>query len=308
MVYQLTMFHVQRVDMVINPPWNLPFLGAKGLTSPEQTATGKGISNPLMAVMVCQKPYGIQLTNVSHCKLLIQDFAASFDSAVHRVHDGSFDAAVVSLVSAACVDAATYFVSAVTQSSFVPADSSSSIPADNVPAEKPMPSVPTQSPFTYPNPNPSASPSFTQDDTFMPEPIQPMPTFTQTAFSQPAFSQPNQSIFSQPTVHFQPTQPTGQQYPNNVQSQQFQQFQTASISANNAKFPYLEKDKYEIWAMKMEYWIQNADHNLWRIVQQGNSPKRLGKDAKGNTIVHPPVSLGEHVAVQRENKVRTLLL
>ncbi|GJV80203.1 ribonuclease H-like domain-containing protein [Tanacetum coccineum] len=86
----------------------------------------------------------------------------------------------------------------------------------------------------------------------------------------------------------QPTQTnqTGQQYPNNVQSQQFQQFQTASISANNAKFPYLEKDKYEIWAMKMEYWIQNADHNLWRIVQQGNSPKRLGKDAKGNTIVH----------------------
>ncbi|GJZ93268.1 hypothetical protein Tco_0665333 [Tanacetum coccineum] len=65
MVFQLTKFHVQRVDMVINPPWNLPFLGAKGLTSPEHTATGKGISNPLMAVMVCQKPYGIQLTNVS---------------------------------------------------------------------------------------------------------------------------------------------------------------------------------------------------------------------------------------------------
>ncbi|GKC77985.1 hypothetical protein Tco_1128759, partial [Tanacetum coccineum] len=98
---------------------------------------------------------------------------------------------------------------------------------------EPMPTIPTQSPFTYPNPNPSASPSFTQDDTsesFIPEPTQPMPTFTQTAFSQPA-------------VHFQQTQPTqtnqtGQQYPNNVQSQQFQQ-----------------------------------------IVQQGNSPKRLGKDA-----------------------------
>ncbi|GJU46723.1 hypothetical protein Tco_1203989, partial [Tanacetum coccineum] len=169
---------------------------------------------------------------------------------------------------------------------------------------EPMPSIPTQSTFTYPNPNPSASPSFTQDDTsesFIPELSQPMPTFTQpafsqpnqsifsqTAFSQPAFSQPNQSVFSQPAVHFQQTQPTqtnqtGQQYPNNVQSQQFQQFQTASIFANNAKFPYLEKDKYEIWAMKMDYWIQNADHNLWRIV-------------------HPPVSLDEHVAVQRENK------
>ncbi|GKE78353.1 hypothetical protein Tco_1544473 [Tanacetum coccineum] len=55
-------------------------------------------------------------------------------------------------------------------------------------------------------------------------------------------------------------------------------------------------------------WVANADHNLWKIVQQGNSPKRLGKDAKGNTIVHPPVSLDEYVAVQRENKVRTLLL
>ncbi|GKD45605.1 reverse transcriptase domain-containing protein [Tanacetum coccineum] len=31
--------------------------------------------------------------------------------------------------------------------------------------EEPMPTIPTQSPFTYPNPNPSASPSFTQDDT-----------------------------------------------------------------------------------------------------------------------------------------------
>ncbi|GJS42498.1 hypothetical protein Tco_0567541 [Tanacetum coccineum] len=40
MVNQLTKFYVQRVEMVLNPPWNLPLLGAKGLTSPEQTATG----------------------------------------------------------------------------------------------------------------------------------------------------------------------------------------------------------------------------------------------------------------------------
>ncbi|GJZ26436.1 hypothetical protein Tco_0570689 [Tanacetum coccineum] len=108
-----------------------------------------------------------------------------------------------------------------------------------------MPTIPTQSTFTYPNPNPSASPSFTQDDTsdsFIPEPTQPIPSFTQTAFSQPVFSQPIPT-FTQPAAHFQQTQPTQtQQYPNNVQSQQFQQFQTASISANNAKFPYLEKE------------------------------------------------------------------
>ncbi|GJV83539.1 hypothetical protein Tco_1523437 [Tanacetum coccineum] len=34
----------------------------------------------------------------------------------------------------------------------------------------------------------------------------------------------------------------------------------------------------------------------------------VGKVCEGNTIVHPPVSLDEHVSVQRENKVRTLLL
>ncbi|GJU07304.1 ribonuclease H-like domain-containing protein [Tanacetum coccineum] len=112
---------------------------------------------------------------------------------------------------------------------------------------EPMPTIPTQSPFTYSNPNPSASPSFTQDDTsesFNTYPNTTYQQFHQTAFSQPAFLQPNQSIFSQPAVHFQQTQPT-------------------------------------------------------QTKQQGNSPKRLGKDAKGNTIVHPPVSLDEHVAVQR---------
>ncbi|GJW49730.1 hypothetical protein Tco_0091081 [Tanacetum coccineum] len=131
---------------------------AKGLTSPEQTATGKGISNPLMAVMVCQKPYGIQLTIVSNWKLLLRDVAASFDSAVHRVHAVSFDAAVASIVSAACCVAAGYFVCCccllcsccssillpqedlsrnleLTESTpIVPADSSSSIPADYVSA------------------------------------------------------------------------------------------------------------------------------------------------------------------------------
>ncbi|GKA39925.1 hypothetical protein Tco_0732518, partial [Tanacetum coccineum] len=130
--YRLTMFHVQRVDMVINPPWNLPFLGAKGLTSPEQTATD--------------------------WKLLLRDVAASFDSAVHRVHAVSFNAVVASIVSAACCVAAGYFVCCccllcsccssillpqedlsrnleLTESTpIVPADSSSSIPADYVSA------------------------------------------------------------------------------------------------------------------------------------------------------------------------------
>ena len=42
-------FMYKELKMVLNPPWNLPLLGAKGLTSPEQTATGIGMSNPLIA-------------------------------------------------------------------------------------------------------------------------------------------------------------------------------------------------------------------------------------------------------------------
>ncbi|GKC77391.1 hypothetical protein Tco_1128165, partial [Tanacetum coccineum] len=62
------------------------------LASPEQTATGKDMSNPL---------YGCD-----DWKLLFFDVATSFDSAVHRVHAVSFDADVLDVaatVSAACI-------------------------------------------------------------------------------------------------------------------------------------------------------------------------------------------------------------
>ncbi|GJR06800.1 hypothetical protein Tco_0529784 [Tanacetum coccineum] len=62
------------------------------------------------------------------------------------------------------------------------------------------------------------------------------------------------------------------------------------------------------WAMKMEYWIMNSDHNLWNIVINGKSRKKTGRDPKGNIMILPPVSVEEHIAVQRETKARTILL
>ncbi|GKF68904.1 hypothetical protein Tco_0198583, partial [Tanacetum coccineum] len=62
------------------------------------------------------------------------DDATSFDSAVHRVHAVSFDAAVASTVSAACCVAVGYIVSPVIPADNVPAGSSSSIPAEYVSA------------------------------------------------------------------------------------------------------------------------------------------------------------------------------
>ncbi|GJU30896.1 putative ribonuclease H-like domain-containing protein [Tanacetum coccineum] len=135
---------------------------------------------------------------------------------------------------------------------------------------------------TYHMPSPSVS-SFT------------FPSTTEPVFSastsEPVFESPN---------HTQPSQTT--------QSQQLQQYHTTTVSNNNAKFPYLKKEEYETWAMKMEYWIMNSDHNLWNIVLNGNSRKRTGRDPKGNIMILPPVSVEEHIAVQRETKARTILL
>ncbi|GKE10591.1 hypothetical protein Tco_1414142, partial [Tanacetum coccineum] len=89
--------------------------------SPEQTATGKDVSNPLYGCDGLPKTVRVfQFTLDSRSekldwfllhqdwKLLFFDVAASFDSAVHRVHAVSFDAAVASTVSAACIIAGYY--------------------------------------------------------------------------------------------------------------------------------------------------------------------------------------------------------
>nr|GFD11747.1 xylulose kinase-1 [Tanacetum cinerariifolium] len=140
----------------------------------------------------------------------------------------------------------------------------------------------SQSAFSFPNPSLSS----TQQATF-------------TSFS------PGQTyIILEPVTNSQPNPQTS----NNFENQQFQQYHTATLSSNNAKLSYLKKEEYETWAMNMEYWIMNTDHNLWKIIQNWNSKKSLRRDSKGGIIILLHVSFEEHVAVQRETKSRTLLL
>ncbi|GJW17298.1 hypothetical protein Tco_0024734, partial [Tanacetum coccineum] len=116
-------------QMVFSSPW---LTAKKESGSPLQTALVCN-SNPLIAVKTFSNPlYGcdslpktvrvFQFTLDSRSekldwlllhqdwKLLLRDVAASFDSAVHRVHAVSFDAAVASTVSAACCVAAGYIM------------------------------------------------------------------------------------------------------------------------------------------------------------------------------------------------------
>nr|GEU71884.1 ribonuclease H-like domain-containing protein [Tanacetum cinerariifolium] len=48
--------------------------------------------------------------------------------------------------------------------------------------------------------------------------------------------------------------------------------------------------------------------NIWKVIQNGNSVKRTGRDRDGRVIILPPTTAEEHIAVQRESKARTTLL
>ncbi|GJT06405.1 hypothetical protein Tco_0840867 [Tanacetum coccineum] len=87
------------------------------------------------------------------------------------------------------------------------------------------------------------------------------------------------------SVHRKPTIPQQQR---NIQPQII-----TTISNNNAKFPYLKNDEYEVWAMKMEYWITNNDMNIWKVIQNGNSLKRTGRDRDGRVIILPSTTADE---------------
>nr|GEV50297.1 putative ribonuclease H-like domain-containing protein [Tanacetum cinerariifolium] len=81
-----------------------------------------------------------------------------------------------------------------------------------------------------------------------------------------------------------------------------------TVLNKNAMFPYLKNDEYEVWAIKMEYWITNNDMNIWKVIQNGNNLKRTGRDRDGGVIILPPTTAEEHITVQRESKARTTLL
>ncbi|GJX26904.1 putative ribonuclease H-like domain-containing protein [Tanacetum coccineum] len=139
----------------------------------------------------------------------------------------------------------------------------------------------------------------------------PTPPFTVPSPSESSFSIPTtfEPVFSVATTEpvFE-SQTSHSAQPSQNTQPQFQQYNSTTVSSSNAKFPYLKKDEYETWAMKMEYWIMNSDHNLWNIVLHGNSRKRTGRDPRGNIMILPPVTMEEQIAVQRETKARTILL
>ncbi|GKA13129.1 hypothetical protein Tco_0692775 [Tanacetum coccineum] len=82
--------------------------------------------------------------------------------------------------------------------------------------------------------------------------------------------------------------------------------QTTAIS--NIKLPILKKEEYDIWAMEMEHYLEYIDNDVWKVIKNGNSKKRIliGKD--GVIRILPPVTAAEIQAVEKEKKAKNILL
>nr|GEW02199.1 ribonuclease H-like domain-containing protein [Tanacetum cinerariifolium] len=84
--------------------------------------------------------------------------------------------------------------------------------------------------------------------------------------------------------------------------------QITTVTNIFAKFLYLKKGEYDIWAMKMQNFISSSDLLCWNIILKGNSAKSMTTDNDGNLKIRPRVTAEEHQQVQREEKARTILL
>ncbi|GJS67535.1 hypothetical protein Tco_0682099 [Tanacetum coccineum] len=66
------------------------------------------------------------------------------------------------------------------------------------------------------------------------------------------------------------------------QPKQQQQLLPTTTTISNIKLPILQKEEYDIWAMEMEHYLEYIDNDVWKVIQNGNSKKRIstGKDGE----------------------------
>ncbi|GJS44691.1 ribonuclease H-like domain-containing protein [Tanacetum coccineum] len=95
---------------------------------------------------------------------------------------------------------------------------------------------------------------------------------------------------------------------SNKPKQQQQQLIPTTTTISNIKLSILKKEEYYIWAMEMEHYLEYIDNDVWKVIQNGNSKKRISTGKDGVIRVLPPVSAAEIHAVEKERKARTILL
>ena len=95
---------------------------------------------------------------------------------------------------------------------------------------------------------------------------------------------------------------------NDQKKKEQQQPQQQIVPVANIKLPILNKEEYDIWAMEMEHYLEYIDNDVWKVIQNGNSKKRISVGKDGIVKVLPPVTAAEIQAVEKERKARTILM
>ncbi|GJX12361.1 ribonuclease H-like domain-containing protein [Tanacetum coccineum] len=96
--------------------------------------------------------------------------------------------------------------------------------------------------------------------------------------------------------------------PNQQKQQQQPQVVPQTTTISNIKLPILKKEEYDIWAMEMEHYLSYVDNEVWKVIQYGNSKKRISVGKDGTIKVLPPVTAAEIQAVEKERKAKNILL
>ncbi|GJS01866.1 putative ribonuclease H-like domain-containing protein [Tanacetum coccineum] len=82
--------------------------------------------------------------------------------------------------------------------------------------------------------------------------------------------------------------------------------QTTAIS--NIKLPILKKKEYDIWAIEMEHYLEYIDNEVWKVIQNRNSKKRISTRKDGIVRILSPVTATEIQDVEKERKAKNILL
>ncbi|GJR48224.1 putative ribonuclease H-like domain-containing protein [Tanacetum coccineum] len=70
----------------------------------------------------------------------------------------------------------------------------------------------------------------------------------------------------------------------------------------------MKKEEYDIWAMEMEHYLEYIDNDVWKVIQNGNSKKRISTGKDGIVRILSPVTAAEIQAVEKERKAKNILL
>ncbi|GKF34080.1 hypothetical protein Tco_0107280, partial [Tanacetum coccineum] len=79
--------------------------------------------------------------------------------------------------------------------------------------------------------------------------------------------------------------------------------QTTVIS--NIKLLILKKEGYDIWAMEMEHYLEYIDNDIWKVIQNGNSKKRISTGKDGVIRILPPEVTFVSQSKSSTNKVKS---